>query len=73
MNIAKPDEVEEVAGVKPGAVCPVLMDIPIYLDKRVLEREKVNFGSGNHLYGLEINVSELADAMKYVVIDIAKI
>lgn len=73
VSIAKHNEVEEVAGVKPGAVCPILMDIPIYLDKRVLEREKVNFGSGNHLYGLEINVSELTDAMKYLVVDIAKI
>ena len=73
VSIAKPNEVVEVAGVKPGAVCPVLMDIPIYLDKRVLDLEKVNFGSGNHLCGLEISVSELADAMNYFVVDIAKI
>jgi prolyl-tRNA editing enzyme YbaK/EbsC (Cys-tRNA(Pro) deacylase) len=72
VRIARPDEVEEVAGVKPGAVCPVLMDIPIYLDKRVLGKEKVNFGSGDHLFGLEIKVNELAAAMKYTVTDIAQ-
>src|SRR3989338_5150485 len=36
MAIATPEQVEEVAGVAPGAVCPFLLTVPLFLDQQVL-------------------------------------
>lgn len=54
LHIAKYSEVKEYAGVKPGAVCPLLIHIPVIMDTKIVNFNKVNFGSGHHLYGLEI-------------------
>ncbi len=70
-SIASRIEVLEVAGVEPGAVCPLLLDVPVLVDRRVLELEKVNFGSGNHLYGVEMAVDDLGRVLDYRTVDIA--
>src|SRR3990167_6645853 len=36
-ELAKPEEVQKVAGVPVGAVCPILLGIPIYIDKKVFQ------------------------------------
>jgi prolyl-tRNA editing enzyme YbaK/EbsC (Cys-tRNA(Pro) deacylase) len=72
-SVAAPDEVEEVAGVKAGAVCPLLLDVPLYVDERVFMKERINFGSGNHLYGIEMSPKDLAKVMDYKVVDAAKV
>jgi len=72
-SVAAPDEVEEATGVKPGAVCPLLLDIPLFVDERVFMNEKVNFGSGNHLYGIEIAPRDLANVIDFKVVDAAKV
>jgi len=33
---------------------PLLMQIPVIMDTKIVNLNKVNFGSGHHLYGLEI-------------------
>ena len=73
VSVAAPDEVEEVTGLKPGAVCPLTLDIPLYVDERVFDIEKVNFGSGDHLYGLELTSSDLAKVMDFRVVDAAEV
>ena len=70
-SIASRDEVKEVSGVDAGAVCPLLLDVPVIVDKRVLDLEKLNFGSGNHLYGVEINSGDLSRVLEYSVADFA--
>lgn len=70
--IANSEEVKEAAGVEPGAVCPFLLDIPIFVDRRVLGLEKINCGSGNHLYGLEFKTEDLIKGMSYEIADLAK-
>lgn len=70
-SIASKDEVIAVTGVEPGAVCPVLLDIPLIVDERVLSLERLNFGSGNHLYGIEIASSDLGRVMGYRLADVA--
>jgi len=70
-SIASRNEVKEVSGVDAGAVCPLLLDIPVIVDKRVLDLEKLNFGSGNHLYGVEINSGDLSRVLEYSVADFA--
>lgn len=70
-SIASRDEVKEISGVDAGAVCPLLLDVPVIVDKRVLDLEKLNFGSGNHLYGVEINSGDLSRVLEYSVVDFA--
>ena len=70
-SIASREEVLEVAGVEHGAVCPLLLDVPVLVDKRVLELERLNFGSGDHLSGVEIAADDLGRVLDYRTVDIA--
>lgn len=72
LSVASPKEVKEVAGLDPGAVCPILLKTSLIVDKRVLALDNVNFGSGNHLYGLEMNTSDFLKVINYTVADIAE-
>jgi len=72
LSIANPREVAEATGVEPGAVCPLLLSIPIYIDMRVTGKNRVNFGSGNHLYGIDIAFGDLAKVIEYKVVDVAE-
>jgi len=71
-SIASRDEVHEVSGVNPGAICPLLLDVPVIVDQRVLSLDKLNFGSGNHLYGVEIASVDLAKVLNYRLADISQ-
>jgi len=66
-KIAKGSEVSKVAGVEPGAVCPILLEIPLFVDPTVLELKRINFGSGHHLYGLEMDPQDLSKVVDYSV------
>lgn len=71
-EIATFEEVKATTGVEPGAVCPILLRVPLLVDRRVLTKEKVNFGSGHHLYGLEIDPRDLDRLVEYHLVDIAE-
>ena len=71
-SIVSREDVIEITGVKPGAVCPLLLDVPLIVDVRVLELEKLNFGSGNHLFGVEISSSDLNLVVDFRMADIAR-
>lgn len=71
-TIADASEVKEVSGVEPGAVCPFLLNVPLFVDKKVKDLENIHCGSGNHLYGLEFKTEELAKAVNYKIVDLAK-
>ena len=73
VGIASFEEVKEAVGVDPGAVCPLLLEMDLRVDRRVMELEKMNFGSGNHLYGLEIRTRDLEKVVDFRVVDIAKV
>ena len=60
VSMAKADEVLQLAQVEPGAVCPFLIRQKIYIDAEVMKLNKINLGSGDHLYGLATIASELA-------------
>lgn len=53
LKLVNADEVRIVAGVEPDAICPLLLTIPMIVDRRVLKLEMINFGSGDHRYGLD--------------------
>ncbi len=71
-SIASRTEVKEITGVDPGAVCPLLLDVPVIVDSRVLGLDRLNFGSGNHLYGVELASVDLPRVLDYRLADIAE-
>ncbi len=71
-EFAKPDEVLKVVGVPVGAVCPILLEIPLYFDRKVMGLDKVHMGSGDLARGLEMRLSDLLKAVeKYEVLDLS--
>jgi len=71
-ELAKQQEVLKVTGVPVGAVCPVLLDIPIYIDMKVMDLANVNMGSGNLKKGLGMKLSDLLNSLiDYQVIDVS--
>ncbi len=71
LSVADPGKVRANAG-EPGAVCPITLNIPIIIDKRVLKLPRVNFGSGHHLHGIEMNTADLLRATPHTVADVAQ-
>jgi prolyl-tRNA editing enzyme YbaK/EbsC (Cys-tRNA(Pro) deacylase) len=72
VRIATFEEVKAATGVEPGAVCPILLRAPLLVDRRVLAKDRINFGSGHHLYGLEIDPRDLERVVEYRLADIAE-
>ncbi len=72
ITVANAGQVKEAAGVEPGAVCPFLLNVPLFVDKEVLPLEKIHCGSGDHLYGLEFAAKDLAKGTNYKVAELAK-
>ncbi len=46
-------------GLEPGIVPPLGYDIPIYMDKRVLEQAEIYTGTGHRLYTIKLNPHDL--------------
>ena len=72
LRVASPDEVRAAAGVDPGAVCPLLLKIPLIVDTRVTALRRVNFGSGHHLHGIEMTTGDLLRAVPHRIADVAQ-
>jgi len=72
LRVASPAEVRDSTGVDPGAVCPLTLSIPLTIDQRVLKLARVNFGSGHHLNGIEMNTGDLLRAVPHTVADVAQ-
>lgn len=58
-RLATKEEVLQIAGVEFGAVCPILLGVPVIIDNKVAQLNRVNIGSGDHLKGLEMNFEDL--------------
>lgn len=71
-RLALNEEVLKITKVKPGAVCPILIGIPVIVDQKVMELKRVNMGSGDHLKGLEMDLSDLLKVLSdYIVEEIS--
>jgi Cys-tRNA(Pro) deacylase len=68
------DELKKNTFFEPGEVCPVLIEnMPILIDKTVFETEKINFGSGDLYFGIEINSKDLLKIVKNgKIVDVVK-
>lgn len=62
-ELARPEEVERVVGVPVGAVCPVLIEVPLIFDRKVMDLKTVNLGSGDLTKGLEMDLEDLLKAV----------
>src|SRR3989344_7152078 len=62
-GLATEDEVQRICKVPVGAVCPILLEIPVYFDQKVMELSHVNMGSGDLTKGLEMDLVDLLKAI----------
>lgn len=62
-DLAKPDEVQKIVEVPVGAVCPILVGIPVNFDKKVMTLAHVNLGSGDLTRGLAMDFDDLIKAV----------
>ncbi len=69
-RITQISEVKALTGLEPGAVCPILLKIPIFVDQSVLGLKRINFGSGNHMFGLEIATEDLKKLVDFRTVDV---
>jgi len=73
ISILDQKELKKITGKDPGSVCLLLLkNMKIFVDKRILEREKMHFSSGHPLYGLGINTKDLDKVIKFDTVDIAQ-
>jgi len=72
LRIATAAEVRDSTGVDPGAVCPLTLRIPLIVDTNITILSHVNFGSGHHLYGVEMKTSDLLHTFHNPLADIAE-
>lgn len=71
VRIADREDVMTVAGVEPGAVCPLALQVDLFVDQRVLNLERINVSSGDHLIGLIVAARDLNKLVDYKTIDVA--
>src|SRR3989338_9207803 len=62
-ELARPREVEKVCGGPIGAVCPILVGVPLYFDRKVMDLLHVNMGFGDLTKGLEMELTNLLKAV----------
>jgi len=62
-ELAKPEEVLKIVGVPVGAVCPIMVGVPLYIEEKVMDLENVHMGSGDLMYGLEMKLEDLIKAV----------
>ncbi|MBP9817674.1 tyrosine--tRNA ligase [Candidatus Shapirobacteria bacterium] len=61
----------EEFGFVPGTVCPLALEIPILIDKSVLQLETWSMGTGDIFKGFNINKAEVAQKLKFSDVEIA--
>jgi prolyl-tRNA editing enzyme YbaK/EbsC (Cys-tRNA(Pro) deacylase) len=70
LRLATPEEVKKEIELEIGAVCPLFLNLQMLIDRRIFNREKINFGSGDHLYGIEINPKDILKCVDAKISDV---
>lgn len=58
LSLANKEELEKF-GLEPGMVPPLGYDLPIYMDKKVLEQDQIYTGTGDRLFTVKLNPNDL--------------
>lgn len=72
VRLASPDEIKQETGLEMGAVCPLFLNLSMLIDRRILSRKKVNFGSGDHLFGIELDPKDILKCVDAKITDIVE-
>jgi Cys-tRNA(Pro)/Cys-tRNA(Cys) deacylase len=73
ISILSQEQMKKITGFEPGEVCPFLLEkFKIFIDKRIFDREKIQFGSGDAKFGLEIATKDLDKIIKFEIADFAQ-
>lgn len=71
VRMAKPGEVKDSTGYKVGGVSPFDLDIKVYMEESILEKEEVKPAAGSRVVGAEIDPGELEEASGAETVDIS--
>jgi len=64
VRMANPDEVKENTGYVVGGVSPFDLDIPVYMEENLLEKEEVKPAAGSRVVGVTLDSLELKDTVE---------
>ncbi|MBI4168202.1 MAG: YbaK/EbsC family protein [Candidatus Aenigmarchaeota archaeon] len=70
LRMAKAKELKEKLKIQPGEVCPLTVNLAVACDSSISSFEKINFGSGDVSFGIEMKVNDILKFLKPKVIDI---
>ncbi len=70
LRMAKARELKDKLKLRPGEVCPLTVNIQLVCDSYVEKFKKINFGSGDMEYGIEMKVEDVLKFLKPKIIDI---
>ena len=75
LEMAPPADVPRITGYQVGAVAPLGLrrsDVPVYVDRHILEEPRVSISAGRHNAGLELDTEDLIRAVGGQVDDITE-
>lgn len=72
VRLAKPEEVLNVTGYEVGGVAPFDLNIPLYIDKELMNKEYIYVGGGDKKHLLKVRVEDIIKNNDSRIIDIPK-
>jgi len=73
LKILSHEDLREATGKEPGEVCPLLLrGVKNYVDKRIFDRGRIDFSSGDPRFGLEISTEDLKKIVEFETVDTAQ-
>ncbi len=75
VRFAKPNELKEIIGLKPGEVSPLtesVAKLSVIIDEKVLSKDVVLVGGGSVHHLVKISVKELVSVLKPTIADVSE-
>ncbi|WEL22943.1 aminoacyl-tRNA deacylase [Candidatus Nanohalovita haloferacivicina] len=72
VRMASPDEVTDATGYYIGGVSPFDLEIPVYMEEKILEQDKVKPAAGSRVVGVTISSEDLKKVTEAEVVDVAR-
>lgn len=70
LRMAKAKELKERLHIQPGEVCPLAVSVPMVCDSSIKNFQKINFGSGDVSFGIEMQVDDILKFLDVKIMDI---
>lgn len=72
VRMADPQEVKEETGYVIGGVSPFDLDVPVYMEKDILEMDRVKPAAGSRVIGVDLRPEDLRDLNDAEVVDVSR-